>query len=72
MIEFIAGLLIGAVSTISLAAYLVARNNSKPTAATLRDNSKLGIARRALGQIANRDSIGEARKIANVTLGKIK
>ncbi|MBS8227139.1 hypothetical protein [Vannielia litorea] len=63
---FIIGGLAGAAGIIALAVQKARSKPPQPLAESSAD--KLRVARRYLGQIANRESIREARKIANKAL----
>lgn len=63
---FIIGGIAGAAGIVALALRKVRKKPARPAEDTCRD--RLRVARRYLGQIANRESIREARKIANKAL----
>jgi len=80
MLTFFSGYAFGSLVTAAIAAIIakyVQRYNQRPTfIGTLMQEAfnaaeKLVQARKRLGQIANRESIGEARKIANIALKEL-
>ena len=75
MSEFILGFLLGTLATGVAAAVLFKWITAPAIAAILNEKDlvlkRLGVARKRLGLIANRQSIGEARRIANETLKEL-
>ncbi len=80
-LTFLAGVASGSLLTTAIAVVIaksLRRYNQRPSlAGTLMQEAfnaaeKLVKARKRLGQIANRESIGEARKIANIALKELE
>lgn len=67
---FLFGMIVGISATFALAKWLDNKKSRQaPKGPSIME--KLNVARKRLGQIANRDSIREARKIANTALKEI-